>query len=99
MSEFDQLAAKLHDLAERRKKKAPLALLLKQPEAARNDHGDDDTGCLSKALQYAHAAGALTGAEANRLDLIARQGRLPANVRDALRSINTSVGGPVPFGD
>lgn len=92
MSEFEKLAAKLHDLAERRKKKAPLALLLKQPEAARNDHLDDDTGCLSKALQYAHAAGVLTGTEANRLDLLARQRRLPDNLRSALRAIDTTGG-------
>jgi hypothetical protein len=92
MSEFDQLAAKLHDLAERKKKRAPLALLLKRPQGARNDHADNDVGGLAKALQYAHAAGALTGTEANRLDLLARQRRLPDNLRSALLAIDTTAG-------
>ena len=92
MSEFEEFAAELHDLAERRKRKAPLALLLKRPEAARNDHTEDDVGCLAKSLQYAHAAGALTGAEANRLDLLARQQRLPNNLRSALLAIDTTGG-------
>lgn len=92
MSEFEKLAAHLQDLAERRKKKAPLAILAKLPEGKRNDHADDDVGCLAKALQCAHAAGALTGPEANRLDLLARQGCLPDNLRSALLAIDTTGG-------
>jgi hypothetical protein len=96
MSEFEkfraELHAEMHERAARKNKKAPLAVLVKRPETARNEHSDDDVGCLAKALQAAHAAGALTGAEANRLDLLARQRRLPSNLRDALLAIDVTGG-------
>jgi hypothetical protein len=88
-TEFEQLAAKLHELEKKKKKKEPIALLLKKPEEEHNGHADDDVGCLAKALQTAHAAGAITGAQANYLDLLARQKRLP----DSLRTTLLSIGG------
>jgi hypothetical protein len=94
----------LDERAKKRKKaKKPPTTLDKLDAAggdpdAINGHADDDVGCLAddkdqlaKALQHAHAHGALTGAQACLLDTAARAGRLPANVRAALRAIDTGA--------
>lgn len=53
--------------------------------------GPDTGDKLVKSIQFSHASGAITGAQASHLDLMRRQNKLPADVRTALLSLD--IGG------
>ncbi|PMQ04240.1 hypothetical protein DyAD56_16250 [Dyella sp. AD56] len=91
-SNFDRLVADL-DKARRRKAKAANEKIHAAGEEVSAKREQDDEGDqLAKSLQFCAASGVITGAHASYLDLLGRQNKLPARVRDSLLAIDTTGG-------